>query len=92
MPMWFDVYATRFLVLATVLIISPLHLQAKNANLSNWIQNVSEMYPEEATQFRDSNPEVAVSGSTVHVMWLADEANPVTRALYYRRSTDGGKT
>ena len=92
MSMWSHVRATRFLLFATLIVLSPLDLHAKNANLSNQIQNVSEMYPEEILQFKDANPEIAVSGSTIHVMWPADESNPVTRAVYYRRSKDGGKS
>src|ERR1035438_7786230 len=92
MSIWFHVRETPFLLFATLLVLSPLDLHAKNANLSNQIQNVSEMYPGEILQFKDYNPEIAVSGSTIHIMWLADEANPATRAVYYRRSTDGGKS
>ena len=46
-----------------------------------------------AGETRSSQPEIAASGSTVHVVWTEDGVAPsVATDVWYRRSTDGGKS
>ncbi len=65
-------------------------VEARNPDLSYWTQNLSSSpAPEENTR-PDLSPEIAVVGDTVHVLWIRN--NPEDYTLYYRRSTDGGRT
>ncbi len=66
-------------------------LQATNPEISSWIHNLSEKTAELQTGFTDRDPEVAVSGSTVHVTWITSAAGGLEQ-LYYCRSTDNGLT
>lgn len=66
-------------------------LVATNPEVSNWIKNLSEGSPELQTGFQDFDAEVAVSGNTIHVVWLASATGGIEQ-LYYKRSTDNGQT
>jgi hypothetical protein len=77
-----------FVVLSIGLL--PTAALAVNADLSSWTRNLSEGTTGEG--FSDDAAEVAVSGNTVHAMWLTEDTTAGLRRLYYRRSTDGGKT
>lgn len=65
---------------------------ARNVDLSNWTISLSG--PDEVagdTQILDQYPEIAVVGSTVHVMWIAGGSGGTGEyRVYYKRSTDGG--
>jgi hypothetical protein len=63
--------------------------EAKNPDLSYWTKNLSESAAQTEPGLPDGNPEIAVSGNTVHVIWFT--GSPYNQ-LYYRRSTDGGQT
>ena len=63
---------------------------AKNADLSRWLKNLSESAMESEPGIYDSTPEVAVSGDTVHVLWVTGDFS--IQRIYYRRSLDRGKT
>jgi hypothetical protein len=75
-----------------MLVLGGLQAEATNANLSNWMKNLSEPKVAEQTGFYDFNPEIEISGSTVHVMWITRSNDWSTYTLYYKRSLDGGKT
>ena len=62
-----------------------------NPTLSNWTVNLSGGDPEGAVG-NDRNQEIAVVGSTVHVMWISNVEGEWSRKVMYRRSTDGGKS
>lgn len=62
-----------------------------NPTLSNWTLNLSGGDPEGAVG-NDRNQEIAVVGSTVHVMWISNVYEEWSRKVMYRRSTDGGKS
>lgn len=64
----------------------------RNAELSYWTKNVSESSSAEEPGDFDEMPEIAIAGSTVHVLWLTTKADYSGNLVYYRRSTDGGKT
>lgn len=64
----------------------------RNVELSNWVKNLSESASAEEPGEQDSNPEIAIVGSTAHVMWATRGADWRSWKIYYRRSTDGGKT
>ena len=63
---------------------------ATNPEFSNWITNLSEGAGEAPLGIDDSQPEIAVSGNTVHLLWLNFNINNGLTNLYYRRSVDGG--
>ncbi len=62
---------------------------ANNANLSYWIKNLSEEYPDEHSGQSDYAAEIAINGSIIHTVWLSDSAY-TKRFVFYRRSLDGG--
>lgn len=64
--------------------------QGRNPELSFWTKNLSGNEPAGET-WNDSTQEIAVVGSTVHVLYWSHKADIGWR-LYYRRSTDGGQT
>ena len=81
------------LTLTPSLIFLPGFAEAKNADFSSWIKNISESPLPTEPQFADYAPEIEVVGSTVHVMWSThDTVNWVDRFIYYRRSTNGGRS
>jgi hypothetical protein len=66
--------------------------EARNPDLSKWTLNLSESAePAELGEY-DFAQEIEVVGSTVHVMWLTRNADWSGYKVYYRRSTDNGKT
>lgn len=67
-------------------------VEARNPDLSYWMQNLSEgPLPAEPGDFH-TTPEIQVVGSTVHTMWISRNADWSGYKLYYRRSNDGGRT
>ena len=66
--------------------------EAVNPNLSKWTINLSESDLVTEPADPDLDPQVIVSGNTVHMLWTARNADWSGYKLYYRRSTDGGKT
>lgn len=79
------------LMVLVCLPIVPQPARAAAPALSLWTRNISEMTGDEPAGIEDSNPEIAVIGSTVHVMWMAYQPDTAQRLIYYRRSTDGGR-
>lgn len=75
-----------------ILALFPAQTWATNANLSNWMKNLSEPSVEEQTGLPDSSPEIEINGSTVHVMWITENSDPASQTIYYKRSLDGGRT
>ncbi len=65
--------------------------QARNADLSNYMLNLSGDEPDDAIA-DDHYPEIIVNGDFVHVVWTARALDWSVNYLYYRRSTDGGET
>jgi hypothetical protein len=63
--------------------------EARNPDLSYWMQNLSESPDPLEPGLPNENPEIAVAGSNVHAIWFT--GNPLNQ-LYYRRSADGGRT
>ena len=66
--------------------------EARNADLSKWLKNLSESALETEPKNPDYAPEIVVSGNTVHVVWATMKADFSASQLYYRRSIDKGKT
>jgi len=67
--------------------------EAKNADFSEWIENISESPLPTELRYIDYAPEIEVVGSTVHVMWSTyDNINWTDRFIYYRRSINGGRS
>ncbi len=79
-------------VIGIVLLCSNFNaVMARNADLSNWMQNLSGNEPDDLIA-DDHNPEIVVAGNIVHVVWTAKSTDLSHNFLYYRRSTDGGTT
>lgn len=76
-------------VLLMVLAFSPF-LRAQQPELSYWTKNISEGQGASGLGFYDFAHEIAVSGNTVHCLWIADSA--YYYKLFYRRSVDNGNT
>jgi hypothetical protein len=66
--------------------------EARNPDLSDWTQNLSEGAASSEPGEDDFAPEVVVVGTTVHVMWLTQNGDYTGHKLYYRRSLDNGNT
>ena len=66
--------------------------EARNPDLSSWTQNLSEGVATTEPGEDDLAPEIVVVGTTVHVMWLTQNADYTGHKLYYRRSLDNGTT
>lgn len=75
-----------------ILALFPAQTWATNANLSNWMKNLSEPTVNEQTGLLDESAEIEINGSTIHVMWITESFDPDCQTIYYRRSVDGGKT
>ena len=75
--------------LIALLSISPF-LKAQQPEISYWTKNISEGQGVSGLGFYDFAHEMVVSGSTVHLLWIADSA--YYYKLFYRRSTDNGNT
>ncbi|MCX7913898.1 MAG: hypothetical protein N2511_04860, partial [Thermodesulfovibrionales bacterium] len=65
--------------------------EAKNADLSKWLRNLSESALTSEPGHDDYSTEILVSGNTVHVLWASAKADG-SRQFYYRRSLDKGAT
>jgi hypothetical protein len=79
-----------FLALVITLMLSGA-AGAVNPALSLWTKDISE-YGTIQPGDTDQNPEIAVVGNTVHVIWQTVTLDGSTLRLYYRRSTNGGKS
>ena len=69
--------------------------RSDNQTRSNWTVNVSEGGLAPAPAMNDDQAEIAVVGSTVHVIWVADDPTPggaYQTVIWYRRSLDNGKS
>ncbi len=85
--------AMKLIVCAwAILALFPAQTWAANANLSNWMKNLSEPTVDEQTGLQDKNAEIEINGSTIHVLWITESYGPDCQTIYYRRSVDGGKT
>jgi PKD repeat protein len=60
-------------------------------DVTKWIKNISEGEGAPAMGLDDYAPEMAISGKTIHMLWMTNN-NWATKQLQYRRSPDGGKT
>jgi hypothetical protein len=82
-----------FLVLLTLALLVLLtgNAYARNPDLSNWTLNLSAGDEPDLERWDDAHQEILVVGSTVHVLWWTARYL-ISDRLYYRRSTDGGKT
>ena len=67
-------------------------VEARNPNLSNWLENISESDFETEPKNPDYAPEIEVEGNTVHVVWASMKADFSASQLYYRRSINNGTT
>lgn len=85
----------RELVLALMVVFAVFFLhdlcEARDANLSSWTRNLSGNEPE-GEAWKDYNSEVAVVGSSVHVVWASMKSDWSEYRLYYKRSINKGKT
>ena len=65
--------------------------RSDNQTRSNWTVNISEGGLSPAPAMDDDQAEIAVVGSTVHVIWVADDPTPggaYHTVIWYRRSLD----
>ncbi len=66
---------------------------ARNPDVSSWIVNLSSGSTLGDNNDLHESPEIAVVGNTVHVVWIKRlEGHTFEQQLWYRRSTDGGRT
>jgi uncharacterized protein (TIGR03437 family) len=79
---------------ALLSVLSVVAVRADNNTHSNWTINVSEGGMTPAPGIPDDLPEVAVVGSTVHILWLANDPGGSCGdcVIWYRRSRDNGRT
>ena len=82
----------QFLLISISLIVLPMSASARNPDLSFWTQNLSESSASTELGESDDKPEIAVEGSTVHVIWMTHTSEWARYNIYYRRSTDNGQT
>jgi uncharacterized protein (TIGR03437 family) len=82
----------RSLVVVAIALLAAVPAVGKNPTPSNAVRNLSENNPEEQKAWGDDNHEIVVAGNIVHVMWITQETEPEVRAIYYKRSIDGGAT
>lgn len=66
-------------------------LEAKNADLSSSIVNLSESSADTAPGYADESPEIVTEGDNVHVFWFARHPGGGHK-ICHRRSPDRGKT
>lgn len=86
----FHRYFCRALTLAAFFgIVLPVSVQARTAEDSYHFRNISSETPGEPLM-QDQFPQLALSGNTIHLVWLAVSDDTLTQRLMYRRSTDGG--
>ena len=75
-----------------ILLWTSAGLQARNADLSDWIVNLSESAAAAEPGNTDRNPEIVVDGDAVHAVWLEYRSASSDHAICYRRSLDRGVT
>ncbi len=80
------------LLFAAALVFAVTDVEARNADLSKWLTNLSESALDTEPGHHDYSPEIIASGNTVHVLWAARKADWSGYQLYYRRSLDKGAT
>ncbi|MBK9140840.1 MAG: hypothetical protein IPM17_19155 [Verrucomicrobia bacterium] len=79
-------------LLLTVLVVCQLRpVSARTAEDSFHFRNMSSEPPGEAV-CQDLHPQLAVTGSLVHLAWISQLPDQAGERLMYRRSTDGGVT
>lgn len=81
--------SSAFLLIATFLFTLPFNVFSTNPDLSKYLINLSES--DNGVGLYDYVPEIAVSGNTVHTLWVQRVSNSEAN-LYYRRSTNLGET
>jgi Concanavalin A-like lectin/glucanases superfamily/Viral BACON domain len=76
-----------------LLFLSFAMLESASATVpySNYLKNLS-LLADPAENYYHSNPKMTVSNQFVHVLWFAHKKDYSSEALFYIRSTDGGKT
>ncbi len=83
---------TKATLISCVLMTSFLiTVYGDNPELSFWLKNISEPYDANNPVLSDYASELAISGSTIHVLWLADGPD-YEHYIFYRRSHDNGLT
>ncbi|HLJ48070.1 MAG TPA: LamG-like jellyroll fold domain-containing protein [Bryobacteraceae bacterium] len=85
----------KCLVLVLFALFFAAAARSDNNTRSKWTINVSEGGLSPAPAVADDQAEIAVVGSTVHVIWVADDPSSggVSKSvIWYRRSRDNGKT
>ncbi len=80
------------LLFAAAVVFFVADAEAKNADLSRWLKNLSESALDTEPRHDDKSTEIIVSGNTVHVLWAAIKADYSASQFYYRRSLDKGAT
>ncbi|MCX5888209.1 MAG: hypothetical protein NTY36_01995 [Deltaproteobacteria bacterium] len=80
-------------LLVACLFLTAGSAEGRNPDLSYWTLNLSESAAPTELGEADFNQEIAVVGSTVHVMWFTHDKDVWARyKIFYRRSTDNGQT
>ena len=72
-PAWTFRSGVLFALISVSLFLVPIPGEAKNPDLSYWTLNLSESAAPTELGEEDFSPEIAVVGSTVHVMWLTHD-------------------
>ena len=80
----------RRLLIGGAVLLTPLSVQARVTDTSDKVVNVSASSDVGGELWQDIHPKVAVSGSTVHVLWRTQLVGTNERRIHYARSTDGG--
>jgi len=78
-------------LIAAILCSAFICPRASAADYSNWLKNLSAATDPDRL-YNHGKVKIAVSGSYVHVVWLGFKKDWSGSVLFYRRSTDGGKT
>lgn len=76
--------------LCLIAFLSLLQLKAQNVPNSNWTKIISETHPYDGYTWEDINPEMIITGDTVHFLWVSVRSG--RGIIYYRNSTDKGLT
>jgi hypothetical protein len=67
-----------------------ISIWAQLAPNSNWTKVISEPFADNVYPWADYNPEIQVVGDTIHFLWMSVRSG--RGIVYYRNSTDRGKT
>lgn len=95
---WLTVRSLAILTLILLTLITMETALALNANLSYWTRNLSESQSNASGgQVLNFDPQIAVSGTTVHAYWITNPDTTISNTsnyyeIYYRRSTNSGAT